>query len=372
MSDGRERSYRALIESEELHRATIENISDAVFLTDDDGAFTWICPNVDVIFGYVPDEVQAMGRIEGLLGERIVDRADLVARDEIKNVEREIRSKAGEARHLLIHIKRVAIQRSRVLYTCRDITDRKNAEEKLRLARLDLAHASRLAMVGQLVASISHEVNQPLTAIHYNAGAGLQQMERRAPNIPLLREVLSDILNQSKRARDIIERVRVLAARRPLERQAVDPNDVAGEIVRLVEVEARRRGVIVRAELGASLPAITADRVSLQQVLLNLIINAMDAVADVAPEHREIRVRTRHLADTVEFAVRDEGPGIPADRLARLFDAFFTTKPEGLGLGLAIARSIVEAHDGKIWAENHAGRGVTFHVALPVSAALPA
>ena len=369
--DGRERSYRALVESEELHRATIENISDAVFLTDDDGAFTWICPNVDVIFGYVPDEVQAMGRIEGLLGDRLVDLRDLAARGEITNVEREIRSKRGDVRHLLIHIKRVAIQRSTVLYTCRDVTDRKQTEEELRVARLDLAQASRLALVGQLVASISHEINQPLTSIHINASAGLRHLERDAPRVTL-GEVMGEILNESRRASDIIERLRSLAAGRPLRREGLDVNEVAGGIVRLVALEARRRGVTLRADLGLSLPQVSADRVSLQQVLLNLIVNAMDAVAELPAGERTVQVGTRERDGAVELAVRDSGHGVPPDRLARLFDAFFTTKPDGLGLGLAIAHSIVEAHDGRIWAENHRDRGVTFHVAIPAAAAVPA
>lgn len=368
-SGSRERSYRALVESEQLHRATIENISDAVFLTDDDGAFTWICPNVDVIFGYGPDEVQAMGRIEGLLGDRLVDLTDLRARGEVTNVERDVRSKRGDTRHLLIHIKHVAIQRSTVLYTCRDITERRHAEEELRLARLDLAQASRLALVGQLVASISHEVNQPLTSIHVNASAGLKHLERDAPR-SVLGEVLFEILSESRRASDIIERVRSLAAGRPLERQELDVNEVAGGIVRLVAVEARRRGVTLRAHLSPELPPVTGDRVSLQQVLLNLIVNAMDAMADLPAGERTVQVGTRAVHGAVELAVRDAGPGVPPDRLARLFDAFFTTKPDGLGLGLAIARSIVEAHNGRIWAENHRDRGVTFHVTLPVAAAV--
>jgi signal transduction histidine kinase len=210
-----------------------------------------------------------------------------------------------------------------------------------------------------------------LTSIQLNASAGLRHLQSRAVRVGLLRDLLTDILDQSRRSSDIIERVRALAARRPLERQPLDANDLAAGIVRLVAVEALRRGVTVRAELGASLPAITADRVSLQQVLMNLIINAMDAEAELATEQRVISVRTRHSGGSVEFAVRDAGPGIPADRLVRLFDAFFTTKPDGLGLGLAIARSIVEAHDGKIWAENHDGGGVTFHVALPTEARAP-
>jgi len=364
---GRAQAFQALRESEELHRATLSSISDAVFLTDDDGGFTFVCPNVDVIFGYVPDEVRAMTRISRLLGEGLFDPAELAARGEIKNIEREVTSKTGERRALLIHLKKVSIQGSTVLYTCRDVTERRHAEEELRAARLDLAHASRLALVGELMASIAHEINQPLTSILNNASAGLRRLPAPATtdDSKELREIFADIRDQGLRAGAVIERVRALAGKRPLERQALDMNEVAGEIVTLVRGEARRRGVTLQAELVSSLPMIDADRVSLQQVMLNLMLNGMDAMDQREPPDRRLVVSTRRQDDAVEVAVRDTGHGIPADRLPRLFDAFFTTKKEGLGLGLAIARSIVEAHGGRIWAEDHGGRGATFRLTLP-------
>ncbi|HSF05859.1 MAG TPA: ATP-binding protein [Methylomirabilota bacterium] len=364
---GRERAYQALRESEELHRVTLSSISDAVFLTDDEGHFTFICPNVDVIFGYVPDEVQAMTHISRLLGEDLFDRAELAARGEIRNIEREITSKSGERRTLLIHLKEVSIQGARVLYTCRDVTERKHAEEELRAARLELAHASRLALVGELMASIAHEINQPLTSIISNASAGLRRLGGGASpdEVTELREIFIDVRDAGRLAGDVINRLRALASKRPLEQQALDVNEVASDVLRLVESDARRRGITLRTELLPSLPAIAADRVCLQQVVLNLILNAMDAMDQVEPDERQLTVRTRRLDDAVEVAVSDTGHGVPADRLPKLFDAFFTTKEEGLGLGLAIARSIVEAHGGRIWAEDHGGQGATFRLALP-------
>jgi len=145
-------------------------------------------------------------------------------------------------------------------------------------------------------------------------------------------------------------------------------NEVASDILRLVGSDARRRHVAVRSELVPSLPAIAADRVCLQQVMLNLLVNAMDAMEQVEEGERQLVVRTRQLDDAIEVAVSDTGRGIPADRLPQLFDAFFTTKKDGLGLGLAIARSIVEAHGGRIWAEDHGGRGATFRLTLPTLA----
>jgi PAS domain S-box-containing protein len=364
---GRARAYQALRESEELHRLTLESISDAVFITDDDGAFTFICPNVDVIFGYGPDEVEAMGRIGRLLGENLFDRAELRARGELHNIERDVTSKSGERRSLLVHLKEVSIRGGTVLYSCRDVTERKHVAEELRAARLDLAHASRLAMVGELMASIAHEINQPLTSIIANAGAGLRWLDAdaRADQLAEFREVFVDIRDQGRQARSVIERLRTLAGKRPLERQPLDLNEVTSEILRLVGSDARRRRVALRAEFVPFLPPVSADRVCLQQVVLNLLLNAMDSMDEVAARQRLLTVRTRQLEGAVELAVSDTGAGIPADRLPRLFDAFFTTKRDGLGLGLAIARSIVEAHGGRIWAEDHGGAGATFRLTIP-------
>src|SRR5262245_36032051 len=362
---GRARAYQALRESEELHRVTLSSISDAVFLTDDEGRFTFICPNVDVIFGYLPDEVQAMTTISQLLGANLFDRAELAAQGEIRNIEREITAKSGERRHLLIHLKDVSIQGGTVLYSCRDVTDRKHAEEALRVARQDLAHAARLALVGELMTSIAHEITQPLSAIASNASAGLLQLGRdgRPDAATEYHEIFVDIRDQCRFAGDVIGRLRTLAGKRPLERRALDVNEVTRDMLRLVEGDARRRGIALSSELVPALPTIDADRVCLQQVVLNLLLNAMDAMDQV--DDRQLVVRTRRLHGAVEIAVSDTGPGIPGDRLPKLFDAFFTTKKDGLGLGLAIARSIVEAHGGRIWAEDHGGRGATFRVTLP-------
>jgi two-component system, LuxR family, sensor kinase FixL len=367
MSGGRTQAFQALRESEELHRATLENISDAVFLTDDDGRFTFICPNVDVIFGYVPDEVRAMGRISGLLGDQLFDRAELAARGEIRNIEREVPAKSGARRNVLIHLKAVNIQGGTILYSCRDITELKHTEEELRTTRLDLMHATRLALVGELMASIAHEINQPLTSILANAGAGLRQLEHEAPTegVRELRDILGDIRDEGRLAAGVIERLRALAAKRQLERQPVDVNELAFDTLRLVGGDARRRRVTLSTELGHPLPAVGADRVSLQQVMLNLLLNAMDALDHAESAERTVTVRTRWADGSVEVAVGDTGHGIPPERLPRLFDAFFTTKADGLGLGLSIARSIVEWHGGRIWAEDHGGRGATFRVTLP-------
>jgi PAS domain S-box-containing protein len=368
---GQARAYQALRESEELHRATLSSISDAVFLTDDEGRFRFICPNVDVIFGYVPDEVQAMATIDRLLGEGLFDCRDLAVRHEIRNIEREVTAKSGERRVVLVHLKAVSIQGATALFTCRDITDRKRLEEDLAAMRRDLADASRLVLVGGLMASVAHDIGQPLTSILSNAGAALRQLDAGPPSDQTreLRECFADIRNQGRLASGMVDRLRTLARNRPLDLQPLDLNDVARDMFSLIRGDARRRQVALRLEFEPSLPLVVADRVCLQQVMLNLMLNAMDSMDRVQVDERQLIVRTRRSENAVEVSVSDSGQGIPAARLPRLFDAFFTTKEGGVGLGLAITRSIVEAHGGTIRAEDLDGRGAAFHVTLPLAAA---
>jgi two-component system, LuxR family, sensor kinase FixL len=363
---GRERGYEALRESEELHRATLGSISDAVFVTDDDGVFTYICPNVDVIFGYVPDEVQATGRLSRFLGENLFDLAELATKGEIRNVEREVTSKRGERRTLLIQFKRVSIRNGTVLCTCRDITELKQAERDLAAIRLELAHAARLAVVGELSASIMHEIRQPLAATLANAGAG-----KRLAQDAEIRAIFEDIEHCGINMGEIIDHLRALARKRPMALQPLDVNQVAHDVLRLVAADAHRRSATLVAELSPGLPSIRADRVCLQQVLINLVVNAIDAVNESAGTERRVIVRTSSTADSVEISVSDTGNGIPADVLPKLFERFFTTKSDGVGLGLAVSRSIVEAHAGHIWAEDHHGHGATFRLSLPLTVRAP-
>jgi two-component system sensor kinase FixL len=364
---GRELAYRQLHESEELHRATLRNISDAVFLTDDEDRFTFVCPNVDVIFGYSPAEVSSLERIGNLLGDGLFDRADLAARGEIRNIERNVAVKSGESRTVLVHIKAVSIQGGTVLYCCRDITELKRAEEELRDVRAELTHVSRLAVVGQLIASITHEVKQPLTAILANSSAAYRLLSEGSehPHTAELREIFADIKTESLRAGDVIGRLRTLARKKPLTFQPVDINSLVQETLRLVEADARRRHVVLNTELQPDLPQVNVDRVCIQQVLLSLILNAMEAMESGARTRHAV-LTTRLDARMIEVSVSDTGHGVAAAHRSKLFEPFFTTKQDGLGLGLAIAHSIVEAHSGRIWADG-GDHGATFHVSLPTA-----
>ena len=363
---GRQESFEALRDSEELHRATLSSISDAVFMANDAGEFTYICPNVDNIFGFSPDEVRTTRTLGTFLGGDLFDPAELDARGEIQNVEREIVAKGGAHRVILIHLKRVSIRGGTVLCTCRDVTALKQAEKQLALARLELAHAGRLALVGELTASIVHEIQQPLVAISANAEVATRQAAKLADGAGAeLTEILGDIQQASASAAEIISRLRNLARKRPMERHSVDLNEIVTSVVRLVAADAARRRVHLRAETFDSAPTLMADRVSLQHVILNLVMNAMEALEDM-PNHREVIVRTQRNGGDAEISVEDNGPGIPGEILPRVFDAFVTSKIDGIGLGLSIARSIVEAHHGQISAHNSGG-GARFVISLPTS-----
>lgn len=368
-NDGTDPAYQALRESEELHRVTLSHISDAVFLTDEAGSLTFICPNVNVIFGYEMEEVRALGRISALLGADLFEADDLRTRGEIHNIERTIRSRSGEARQLLIHVKTVAMRNSRVLYTCRDITERSLAQEALREARLELAHAARLALAGQLTGSIAHEVAQPLTAIIANADAGLLMLKHPASDIvDELASILSDIRSEAWLATDIMRRLRSMVRKHGGSHQPLDLSELIRETVQLINSEIERRKVSMLLDLARSPPAIAGDRVRIQQLLLNLVFNAMDAMHEVDEADRQIVVRLVTGEQRIELTISDRGHGIPRDQLNAIFEPFFTTKEDGIGLGLVISRSIVEEHQGTIRAENGESGGARFHVSLPVVA----
>lgn len=233
--------------------------------------------------------------------------------------------------------------------------------------RSELAHMARLALIGQLIASITHEVKQPLTAIVGNAAAAIEALGSDTPHAHAaeLRDILRDIAAESRLAADVVDRLRALSRKRPLQVAPVDLNDVAAETVRFLASEARRRHIALSSELAAALPAVRADRVCIQQVLLGLALNAMEAMEETDAALRRLVLRTRRLDAGVGISVSDSGGGISEAALPNLFEAFYTTKSQGSGLGLAIARSLVETHGGRIWAENNCDVGATFHVALP-------
>jgi len=249
----------------------------------------------------------------------------------------------------------------------RDITRRKLAELEVQLQRSELAHLSRVTMLGELSGSLAHELNQPLGAILRNTEAAELFLQDPSPDLEELRAIMADIRKDDQRAGAVIDRMRSLVKRREIAHSLLDLNVLAKEVISLVRPDADARKVRLALKAASSLPPVRGDRVQLQQVLLNLLLNAMDAVNDSAPDCRRVTVRVQSADTLVEVTVSDTGHGIPPDKFFRLFEPFFTTKANGMGMGLPISRRIMEAHGGSIRAENDSSGGATFHFTLPVA-----
>ncbi|MBR1129789.1 CHASE3 domain-containing protein [Bradyrhizobium iriomotense] len=256
-----------------------------------------------------------------------------------------------------------------------DLTPLKRAEAEAREherlyheALMELAHANRVTTMGQLTASIAHEVNQPIAAIVANAEAGLNWLEAQPPNLERVRQTLDWITGDGMRAGDIIGRIRALIRKAPPQKEDMDINQAVLEVIALTRSEAFKNRVSVRTQLAEGLPTVQADRVQLQQVVLNLIVNAIEAMAVVGEEERELLISTdRHVSNGVHVTLRDSGPGLDPKNVECLFEAFYTTKPTGMGMGLAICRSIIEAHGGQMWAGANEPRGAVFQFTLPLA-----
>jgi C4-dicarboxylate-specific signal transduction histidine kinase len=247
-----------------------------------------------------------------------------------------------------------------------DLTERKHAEEALRKAQADLAHVNRVATMGQLTASITHEVKQPIGAAVANAQAALHFLARRPPELEEVREALEAIVETGQRAGEIIERIRGLIKKAPPRKDCLDINAGIREVIELTRGESVKNGISMQADLADGLPLIEGDRVQLQQVILNLIVNAVEAMSGASDGTRELLVSSRK-ADPggVLVGVRDSGPGLAPETLEHVFDAFYTTKPGGLGMGLSICRSIIDSHGGRLSAEANEPRGAIFQFTLP-------
>jgi C4-dicarboxylate-specific signal transduction histidine kinase len=254
-----------------------------------------------------------------------------------------------------------------------DLTERKRAEAEARESErryretlMELAHANRVTTMGQLTASIAHEVNQPITATVINAEAALRWLGAQPPDLEEVREALGLIVEDGTRAGNVIGGIRALIKKVPPRQACLDINEAIREVIALTRGEAAKTGVSVQTDLADGLPPIYGDRVQLQQVILNLIINAIEAMSGVAEVQRALLISTGQAEHGgVLVAVRDSGPGLDPASLEHLFNAFYTTKPDGMGMGLSICRSIIEAHGGRLWATRCEPRGALFQFTVP-------
>jgi C4-dicarboxylate-specific signal transduction histidine kinase len=248
------------------------------------------------------------------------------------------------------------------------VTERRRAQEELDRARSELTHVARVTSLGTLAASIAHEVNQPLSGIVTNASTCLRMLAADPPNLDGARETARRTIRDGHRASEIVNRLRGLFTRKEMVAESVDLNAATREVIALTASELRRGGVVVREELAHSLPAVTGDRVQLQQVILNLLLNATDALSGVNDRPRELVVRTVLDEGGVCVSVQDSGVGFAPEDRDRLFEAFYTTKAQGMGIGLSVSRSVIERHSGRIWAVPNKGPGATFSFSVPADA----
>jgi len=256
-----------------------------------------------------------------------------------------------------------------VVGTIVDVTERKRAEaerERLRQLEAALAHTNRVSMMGEFAASLAHDIKQPITAAVTDARTSLRWLQRNPPEIEEARKTISRVVNGVNRAAEIINHLRSLyTTGAPTERELVDVNEVAWEMLALLRSEANRHSISMHTELAADLPKTKADRVQLQQVFMNLMLNGIEAMKDTGGELTIKSEPTEH--EQLLISIKDTGVGLPTEQLDQIFSAFFTTKSQGTGMGLSISRTIIESHGGRLWASTNAGKGATFRFTLPTS-----
>jgi two-component system sensor kinase FixL len=371
---------RARAQAEIRRQADLLSLAhDAIIVRDLESRVTFWNRGAEETYGWTAEE--AMGRVT----HELLRTTFPAALDAIHAAVSEHGKWEGELAHVrrdgtaILVASRWSVQRDdrgapiAILEINRDITDRRRAEEALRTAEAELAHVTRVTTLGEVTASFAHEVNQPLAAIVNNANACLALLPNGNPDLEEVREALTDITSDAERASAIIARVRALATRSSAEQKPVELNEVVEGVVALVATEATARRVTIRTHVPEDLPVVSGDRVQLQQVLLNLLVNGMDAMSTVPEQERLLEIRGRQDARdggiAATISVQDRGIGLNATQMGRLFEAFYTTKPHGMGMGLAISRSIIEAHRGRLWAEPNQGPGATFSFSLPAAAA---
>jgi PAS domain S-box-containing protein len=324
------------------------------------------------IFEFDPATKVTVGRIRDLIHPDDLPSFDAVIARGLTGMNVSFGFRIVTARGAVKHVRGVAHVtdqfdgRPMFIGALQDVTESMVAEEALNRARAELAHVARVTSLSSLTASIAHEVNQPLSGIITNASTCLRMLDANPPDIDGARETARRTIRDGNRASDVVARLRALFSKKEFTLEPLDLNEATGEVDALWLSELQRNRVVVQSELAADLPAIVGDRVQLQQVLLNLLRNASDAMVGVDDRPRHLLIRTeREGGDRVRVIVRDAGVGIDHEGMDKLFDAFYTTKIGGMGIGLSVSRSIIERHHGRLWADLNDGPGATFSFSIP-------
>ena len=370
----RRRAERALRDSEEKLRLIVENMTELVLKLDGERRVVFASPSFLAYFGITESEV--LGRPVGVqIHEEdwpatAAARASVAVPPYTMTVEHRVMTPGGwrwlswSARGIVDAGGRLTA----IVATARDITARRRAEEQARQHLQSLAHVTRVSSMGEMASAIAHEINQPLTAIANYTYASVRMLRSGAATQDEILEVLQRVAGEAERAGEVVRRMRSFVRGDEGQIQEVEANFLVNEVVRLAAAEARQNGVELDTRLEIGLPVVLADSIQIQQVLLNLVRNAIEAIAMSGAEERRIQLSTRASGDDmIEIAVADTGPGLGGPDLERVFEPFYTTKPEGIGIGLALSRSITDAHGGRLWATANAGPGATFHLTLPTA-----
>ncbi len=369
----RKEAAEALHEVQERNRAILEALPDLMFLQTRDGIY---------LDFHARDPRQLLVKPEEFLGRNMMDVLPPSLAGEFLRAFAQVMESGGpcaveyflpiqgELRHYEARV--VRCDRDNVLSIVRDITERRRAEEEARELRDELAHVGRVSVLGALTGSLAHEINQPLAAIMANAQAALRMLAGPRPALAELRDTLGDIVADNRRAGDVLQRLRSLLRKGSPEYTTLDVNTTIEEVVRLVGSDILGRRVTVNVVLAPEAPAVHGDRVQLQQVVLNLLVNAFDAVEEAEVGARWVTLQTACVDERVVVSVSDRGVGVPEERLSHIFEPFYTTKTEGMGLGLSICRAIMAAHGGDLRGERNPDGGMTFSFSLPQSPSVDA
>ena len=367
----RKQAELAIRESEQRFRTLFEKANDAIFLENESDEIIEANERACALLGYSREELLKM-KVSDLQAPEVRDQGEGLIRRELERHGGDTFESVDlhrSGRRVVVEVTNTPIfdhGRKLVLSVVRDVTERKRAAEALQQMQEQLAHANRVATMGQLTASIAHEIAQPIGAVYNRANAALNFLNRDPPDLEEVREAISRIGDAAERAREIIGGIRDQVKKSPSRKDVFDLNRAIEEVLLLASNAITKDAIAVQTEFAKDLPLLHGDRVQLQQVALNLILNALEAMRSTSDPLRDLRISTEaNEAGDVLVSVRDSGPGITSEHLERIFEPFFTTKPGGMGIGLSICRSIIEAHGGSLWAGANQPRGTTFQFTLP-------